>query len=304
MSTPVMTDDQPQAEAPRADAERPNSERFASTAWVHCGPGADTCEHGSDGACKDEEHFHAWVTLPNPFQVRDINEKAKAARARRERMLRNPESDAYVILEAELDELRDAAESGALEILVDELIDRDFSSDFSTAMRRVQEQDDPNYTPSGEEGEEIPKLFANIEQDREEYLRQKALPEDERAEDFEELERTFMAWDEATTAELESITEPRKKELMERPLDDLIDMVRRIRIDAQGNEAYLHAYNSWQWFVCTLKPTQKGKGRERVWRDYNTFRQESTSEQVTALRTIFDRLESGLATGGRAAGNS
>jgi REP element-mobilizing transposase RayT len=54
-------------------------------------------EHGrsvvrATGKCTDPDHFHAWIRLPNQFQIRDIAEKAKAAQARKKRMLRDQQT--------------------------------------------------------------------------------------------------------------------------------------------------------------------------------------------------------------------
>ena len=230
--------------------------------------------------------------------MKDIAEKARAARARRVRSLKDPESDAYVILENELDALRD--ESMRV-LMVEELLDKDFTADYDTALREVLEIEDPDYVPE-DEGDEIPKLYANIEQDQEEYARQVKLPEEQRTEDFDELHRTVQRFSEAIQAELEKIIKPKRKTLTEdRTLDELIDMVRQERINQSGNEAYLHTFNSWQWFVCTYKP-RKGTPDERAFQDFTQFRLNTPPEVIHELQSAFTALE--LEMAGNRRGNS
>ena len=307
----VETAPQNTTEPPEALAEATREQIFRYSRYIHVGEGAHLCalaqwlESPKDGRsekmpqCEDPEgHFHAWVRLPNAFQMKDIAEKARAARARRVRSLKDPESDAYVILENELDALRD--ESMRV-LMVEELLDKDFTADYDTALREVLEIEDPDYVPE-DEGDEIPKLYANIEQDQEEYARQVKLPEEQRTEDFDELHRTVQRFSEAIQAELEKIIKPKRKTLTEdRTLDELIDMVRQERINQSGNEAYLHTFNSWQWFVCTYKP-RKGTPDERAFQDFTQFRLNTPPEVIHELQSAFTALE--LEMAGNRRGNS
>jgi hypothetical protein len=92
----------------RTRHEGPN-ELFKYSAWVHVGQGAEDCEEARDGHCGNPLHFHAWCRLPNQLQHEDIRERALAAKARRIRQLRDPEADAYEILESDMSELRASA---------------------------------------------------------------------------------------------------------------------------------------------------------------------------------------------------
>jgi hypothetical protein len=290
---------------PTAEAERTPRELFAYSAWVHVGDGAEECDHKLDGKCDEREHFHAWVRLPTPYQIRDINEKAKAAQARRLRALRNPESDAAIILENELDELREAAESGSLGVLVEEILDQDHADDMMRATRNVRALVDEEWEPDedGPEDQKAPPLFATVDQDFEEWQRQRELPEEERSEDWPEIQSHIDKYTEAVNAELESIREPKRAELMSRSIDQLIEIVRRDRRESDAAEVYLHTYHSWTQFVCTFKPKLKGTPNERVFKDYIQMRQETPEPVVVALRRAFEGLERNLARS-RQAGNS
>lgn len=288
-----------------AEAERTVKDLFEYSSWVHVGDGAEACEHRHDDKCAEEGHFHAWVRLANPYQVRDINEKAKAAQARRLRALRDPESDAAVILENELEEMREAANSGALDMLVNEIVEQDHAEDLIRATRSVRDLDDPSWEPDEEgDGEQVaPKLYANIEQDFEEYQRQLRMDEDQRGEDFPELVRTVEAYTAAMNDELKSLKDERRGELSSRPLDDLMEIIRKDRRDSDAAEAYLNTYHSWTMFTCTFKPCLKGTPNERVFTDFMKMKHETPDVVLRALRTAFESLEGRLARS-RQSGNS
>lgn len=280
-------------EAPEAEAERSRHRIFRYSAYVHVGEGAEDCEHAEDGKCSEPEHFHAWCRLPNPFQVRDISEKARAAQARKLRSLRDPESDAFAVLEAELDEMKDES---LRTVLVEEILDRDFIQDRDEALRAVRDIEDPNAPTGDEEGAEAPKLYDNIVQDQEEYARQVALPEDQREDDFEELTKTVEGFTRALGDEIDRLQEPKRKTLTEKSMSDLVDMVRRERIEEAGTEAYVHTFNTWQWFVCTYKPRPNNAvPNERVWKDINQFKFDSPSDVIATVQGTFRELEQELA---------
>lgn len=298
-----------QPEAPVAEAEKTRHDIFQWCQWVHVGSGASECPFAVAvedpeydrtqrvALCEDPDHFHAWVRLPNPFQVRDITEKAQAARARRLRMLRDAESDAHVILEDELAQLKDSDKG----LLVDELLDRDWTEFYTKATTEVMDTDDPDYIPEGDE--DIPKLYEGIIQDREEYARQKDLPEEKRGDDFAELEKTLAAYGSAVEAEMKRLQTPRREQLNNMDMDELIEIVRRDRIDVNAGEAYLHTFNAWQWFVCTYKPRPVGIPNERYFSSFNEMRFETPTEVVMELRAAFEGLEKRLGES-RQAGNS
>lgn len=288
--------------APTAEAERPADRLFKWSTWVNVGEGADECDERYSGKCSKPEHFHAWCRLPNGFQVRDITEKASAAAALRRRAMRREDSDARIVMEDELDELRESAltDEGKA-ILVDEIVDEDFQEDFTRATREVDDMDDPDYVPKDDEP--TPKLYAEIAQHREEYMRQRALPEEQRSPDYAEMEELVANYSRAIDARMEEIQQPRKAGLMERPLDDLIEIIRRKRIEEAANEVYLHTFNMWTWYVCTFKPRGENKTpNERRWSDINVMRHEEAPEVIARVQSAFRVLENDAVTGGRGKG--
>ena len=78
------------------------------------------------------------------------------------------------------------------DIIVDELLEREFTETYTNAVREVDAIEDPDFIPKDDE--EIPKLYANIDQDREEYMRQRELPEEQRGDDYPELEKSYTAY--------------------------------------------------------------------------------------------------------------
>lgn len=286
--------------APESAAERGTHGLFKWTSWVHVGAGAAECEHRFDNACEDDEHFHAWVRLPNPYEVRDLTDKARAAQARKLRMLRDPDSDAFVILDSEMHELQ----SVDSRLLVGELLENDWQEDYQEAIREVDDLDDESWEPSeGDDNLTPPKLYAHIDQDREEYQRQRALPEDERGDTYVELEKTMARYGDAIEAAMKKRQDVKRERLLARPKGDLIDIIRRERVEAAGEEEFVHEFNTWQWFVCTFKPKKKGTPNQRYWGSVAAMKYETPPEVVAAIRETFRDLEQRMARS-RAAGKS
>lgn len=293
-----------------AAAERSREDLFEYSRWLHVGEGALECEQNSEveehgqpvvrasGACTDSDHFHAWIRLPNQFQIRDIVEKARAAMARKKKLLRDPASDAAAILEADLDDLRDPA---LRPVLIEEILEQTYHEVFAEASRRVDDLDDEQAEP--DDDGKLPKLYAHIAQDREEYRRQQQLPDDQRnAEEFLALETRTADYSRALTDEIEALQKPRRETLEQKTTAEIIEIIRRGRIDQAGTEEYLHTFNTWQWYVCTFKPTLRGVPRERLFSDISVFKYQTPPRVIEALSRNFAELEANMSRG-RGLGN-
>jgi hypothetical protein len=280
--TPVA-EEQPQAENPengpeRTSAEtRNSSQMFEFSRCIHVGPGAEECEDGENGQCQNPVHFHAWVRLPNQFQVVSLKEKADAAAARRMRQLRDEDSDSRAILEGELMELERQNDHGAL---VEAVLNADFLKDHMAAMNTVRTDEERGFT--------------TIEDDRE---RLRALeqvePEERPEEEFDELQKHVAAYVDAVNEERESIQKPLRESLEAKSLDELIEMVRENRIQGIAKEASEEAYAVWQWYICTLKPkdpTKPGFPSERVFGSIDHLKA-AAPEVILALREGFQEIE-------------
>lgn len=259
-------------------AARDTAQQFRYAAWVHEGPGADECEHREDGACSDVEHFHAYVRLPNQFQHSDIRQKAMAARARRMRQLRDPETDSYAILEAELEELHRV---GDRLTLVEELVRKDWWKRHLEAARDVEEREE----------------FEHVAQDRERLAEIERMdPDDRPQEEDEELRRHLAAFGEAVEARRNELEEPLREALNERDMNELVDLVREDRIAADAQAAFMETYSKWQMFAGTLRPSSEHRPKVRVFDDITEL-ESAEPEVVEALRMQFANLEAVLASG-------
>jgi hypothetical protein len=277
----------------KAEATRSSEELFEWSGYVHVGKGAEECLHAIDGECTEKPrigadgtlsgHFHAWVCLPNQFQIRDIGDKARAARARKTRALRDPQSDSYAILEAELDDLR----YNHFDELVDSLAHAQVNKDLLDIVRGIEEDE----------------RFEHHAQDVEELNRLHDVPEDERdAEEYERLQADALAYSE----ELQRVIDERHKAEVARlraaKPEDVIDLERRERIDNIGTEMYLHTYYTWAMYVCARKPVIDKLPTERVFAQPEDLRN-AADEVVVALRSKISQLENRTVRGD-AAGNS
>jgi hypothetical protein len=263
------TEAQEAPQAPESQAESNVAALFKWSEYVHVGVGAEECENRENGKCRDPEHFHAWCRLANQFQIRDITEKANAARARRIMTLRDPDSDARVIMEEELTRILDAE------------------------IPELESEDD----------KEPVKLYEHIDQDREEYGRRLTLDEDQRGEDFEELQKRVEAHQEAVEQERQRIIALKREPLEQMDWDQLLTIVRNDRIQDEAQQVWLQTFNTWHWFVCTYKPVPQGRPGERVFRTYNDMRYEADGNVIAAIERTFTDLESRLTTS-RAVGKS
>lgn len=273
----------------------PISELHKWSAWLHVGPGAEKCEAVKEeqgvNDCSDPLHFHAFCRLPNPFAHREIREEALAAKARRVRALRDPDSNAAVILEDEMDRL---AREGDLAkpALVEELVGQDWWRDFLEATADVMET----------EGTDGTLTFEHIKRDIHHYNRQiedLGLDEDgELPEELQQLRDHIESYNTAVDARREELTAPRRNALAEMDINRLIDMVRDQRIDVDANEAFAHEYATLQWYLCTL---HRPNG-DPVFKSIEAMKR-ADSEIVEGLRAVYVDLEKTKQRGGEP-GNS
>lgn len=267
-------DEQAPATGPDTTAATPVAELFKYSSYVHVGPGAEGCEHGTDGACSDAGHFHAWCRMPNQFQHTDIRQRAMAAKARRIRQMRDPASDSNAILEADMDELARTASH-------DELVDAVIAHDWW--KRQLQASQD------AEEDER----FEHIDRDRERWQELTAMdPEARPREEFAELERHFAAFGEAIEKRVAELEGPLRDALSARDTNDLVDMIREERISSEASQAFMDTYSKWEWYAGTLIPARPTPSI----RAFQTVEdlEGAAPEVVEALRATFAELETNL----------
>lgn len=266
------------------EATKSTEQVFRYTAFVHVGEGAEDCTHGTDGKCKDGTHFHAVARLPNQFQHQDIQVKANAAKARRVRQLKDPETDSNAILEGELDELHALMATEPEETkatLVDELLSKDWWKRQLEANKDLAERDE----------------YEHIEADRERLAELEAMePEARPAEERDELLRHLEAYGTAVIERRKEIEEPLRTALEALDVNEMLDRVRDERISALGQQAFMDTYTRWQMYVGTLRPVSGGRPHERVYPDISAMESDDP-EVVNALRMTFANLEAGIAAG-------
>lgn len=285
MATTVDTEVQELA-PDEPEATKPVSETapFKYAEYVHVGPGADECPDDGHG-CVDPEHFHAWCRMPNQWQQDDIRQKAMAAKARRTRQLRDPESDSHAILESDLEDLERSAERNpeVRDEIVDEIVGRDWWKHQLEAMRDVEEREE----------------FAHINQDRQRVGELVAVDEDKRpAEEWDELQRHVAKFGEAVEEHLRELEQPQRDALKDRTLGELVDIVRDDRVKAEASQAFMGAYTLWQVYVGTLRlpPAKDGKPHERMFASVADAESQDLPV-VEALRATFTGLEAGARAG-------
>lgn len=248
--------------------------------WVHVGPGAAICEGVDEIAgtndCSNPLHFHGWCRLPNKVQHRKIRDKALAARARKVRLLRDPESDAQAILEEEIDSVSRAGDVGK-EALVGDLMEKHWWRDYLEAAKDLNEEED-------DEGE---KKWRHVGDDQQRFEELAALPEADRpADEFASLERHLASYQDALKERHEAILKPRRDALSARDLNDLLDEMRADRIKAIGDEEFMHMYSLGSWLVGV----RRSKNGPHVFSDEDAI-DEAAPEVIEALKETYDDLE-------------
>lgn len=275
-----------ETERPDEDTRSP-ARLFKFSSWVHIGPDAENCEEAESGSCANRLHFHAWCRLPNPLQHSEIREKAQAAKARRIRQLRDEESDAFAILEAEMEEIARQGDT-AKPSVIDELLNRDYWRDFTTAVGELSEA----------ENDHDEKIYEHIEDDQRRYQELNAKGEGERnEEEFRELERHIGNYADELRKKVDEIQKPQREALEAQDINALVDQVREQRIVAASGQAFVDAYREWEWYYGTLK-AQAGSvsAGERRFRS----REEligSDAAVIEALRETFADLEQAASAG-------
>jgi hypothetical protein len=280
--TPIV---ERESEGPAQDIEegkRDPQQLFRYSSWVHIGPGAEDCKEGTEGTCTDFMHFHAWCRLPNQLQHGEIQEKALAAKARRIRQFRDPDSDAHAALEGELDELARLGDT-AKSAIIEEIVKRDWWRDLLQAQRELAEE-----VIEGTDD----KKYAHIEDDQERFaeLERKAQAEERDPsgdEEYRELQKHLQDYADRLEARHTEIAAPKKEALEGRDLNALLDTLREDRINAYSGETLMQTYSEYEWFYGTLvKPPygeRRFKSREQML--------SAAPEVIDALRETFEDLE-------------
>lgn len=277
--------DQPEAQTEVAGTEDPTVDRarrlFHWSTWVHVGVGAEGCAEVNtetgEITCADPLHFHAWCRLPNPMQHEEIRTKAMAAKARRVRQLRDPETDAGLILDDDMDQLARGGDTSKSAI-VEELLNKEWFRHYTEATREVAE----------EENEEGEKVYEHIAQDQQRYTELRKMEPEERPsqDEYDELERHVDVYGEKVDKAVTAIQKPHRDALEARDINDLVDEIREQRVQLEATRHFMHTYNTYEWLFGTLRRP----GGDRVF-DAMEALQASAPEVIDAIQATFTDLE-------------
>jgi hypothetical protein len=286
VSTDTATEVATEAPEQQQDALTSSEQLFRYSGWVHVGPGAHECEavdeDKGESNCADPRHFHAWCRLPNQFQHREIREKALAAKARKTRQLRDPETDGYTILEENLDAIARKGDE-AVDLLVEELVGREWWTDYAEAAKDVQELEE-----GVDENEQPIRPYEHVERDEARLEELRELPEEQRPKDeIEELERHLARYAEALKKRQEEIVAPKREALKKNGLNGLLDLVRDQRVLAAGTEEFMHVFSTWSWLLGTYRQP----GGELVWPPDPSALRSVAPEVIEAVKEMFEDLE-------------
>jgi hypothetical protein len=113
----------------------------------------------------------------------------------------------------------------------------------------------------------------------------------------------MAAYGEAIEVAMKQRQEPKRDRLIQRGQDELIEMIRRARVESAGEQEFLHEFNTWQWYVCTFRPKAKGTPNQRYWTSVAQMKYETPPEVIEAVQATFRNLEERMSRS-RAAGNS
>lgn len=264
-------------------AEKEPRSLFKYSTWIHAGAGADDCtevdEDAGTNRCADAAHFHAWIRLPNPFQYREIRERALAAKARKLRQLRSPGSDSADILDGAIDVLAADGEDGKT-LLVEELIQHNWWRDYLTAVREIRDLED-----EGEGAEDGAKLYAHVEEDQRRFAELSA--SEDTSDELEELRAHLKRYSDAVEERCAAIVDPKRAGLTERDVNDLLDMVRTQRIETEAQQEFNHHYSMHEWLSCTFR---EFNSPDLVFTDLAHMTR-AASEVLAEMQTGFQDLE-------------
>lgn len=274
---PEMTTTTPEPER-GPEPERPN--RWAR--YVHVGDGAADCpDNGAD--CTNPDHMHAWLRVVNPFVRDELREQASAARARRLRQFRDPDSNSSVILDGELEDLRGLAErEGSTRALIEACLVKDLAVRQRDAMREAREEED----------------FEHVGVDETRFFELADMPGDERpADEFDELDRTLTAYRKRVAELREQAEVPLREALADRTIGELLSIVRQDRIAAEGTEAFFETWVRANVAAGTFKVAPGGKRPTEPMFASSADLAGLTPEEAATLRGTFMLLESEFSVG-------
>lgn len=267
-------------QGPAKEKVRGAAALFKWSGFVHAGEGAEECAHAEDGKCADDAHFHAWVRMPNQFQNEEITEKADAAKARRLRLLRDPESDARAIMEAAIDELIAGLSDAEL---VDEILAEGHLDARALAESEVQREAESD-------------LYKHLHTDLERYAALREMGDDRPQEEFDALDKHLDEYFARVNARVKVIQAPKRKAAEAKERVDLRADLLEQRIQAEIGRYWYSTFELWTWIAGTYTLVGKwtnGRPADRYFTTESSLRDASV-EAIEAIKGGFSDLYQAL----------
>lgn len=281
----------------QAEATRLTDELFEWSGYVHVGTSADVCVDKLNGKCANYKHFHAWVCVPNSFQARDIDEKARAAQSRKTLALRDagkpdhPDpkrrepSDSYVTLEAALATVADEPEE--LENVIQGIVDSIMAKLIPEIVGEMAA--DERFVLQSQHAEEMQRLAAMD-------------PDERPTEEYEQLSHILADYGEELQRRMDDRREREAVALRHQGVDEILNIERRRRIKTLGQEVYVNYYYMWCMYACCFDPVEEAFPSVRRFKTPEHLRTQPPEVLAAVSQKISD-LENRTTQRGDAAGN-
>lgn len=196
----------------------------------------------------DGEILHVWIRLPNPFQHRKVHEHAAAARARMVMQLKDPESDASMIIEEQISETEDLTDDD----LIEWLLGRHATEAIFAAQVELDHLEE-----TGADGNSY-RPWDGMTSHQERYAIMLERSEVE-SDEFKKLEAHIMAYAEAIQERANFYLEPKHEAYSAMDREGRIEKIRRALKHARCTDEFINVYNQWQIFYGTRDPVKQNK---------------------------------------------
>lgn len=215
------------------------------------------------------------IRIPNQFQRGKMKEEADASRARKLRDLRNPNSNAYLAIENQLDQIYGEMTDDEVR---NALLSR--AQPHATAKAQLEIQlADPDEHPEWVE-------FATVERQQHAYSRMLRAGQED-TEEFKACEAMLVDYGHALAEFVKDELEPLSNMLAGEGRAALDERLKKVLMREVCDGAFMEAYNQWQIYFGTRDP----KNRHKLF--YSSFDRliDEDPERLDALLNEFVMLE-------------
>ncbi len=224
---------------------------------------------------REDLDLDAHIRIPNQFQRGRMKEEADAARARKLRDLRNPESNASLAVENQLDQIYGEMDEAGLR---NALLAR--AQPMATARAQLEIQlADPDEHPEWAE-------YATIDRQQQAYSRMLRAGHSE-TEEFKACEAILVSYAQLLSDRVEDELEPTRLMLEGEGRTELDVRLKKVLQREICDGAFMEAYNQWQIYFGT----RDQKNHHKLY--YPSFDRllDEDPERLDVLLTEFVQLE-------------